>query len=188
MERQPGRSWHSSSVGNYKNCLQVWAGLVLTPWEGKPGAGTGVIRKNTPRKNVLHLQSLGYRQGNCSAYGHCAVPFQGVQRCHILNDEEDNWLLPGKAENPQVLLENMPRISAVTFRMGVKANDRKHILGISFFSKRDMSCLFPFQVGKEALRDWLGLFLTNVNPQTLFCIYSFLVRLCNEYDVKNILR
>jgi len=54
-----------------------------------------------------------------------------------------------------VSFEDVLRISAVAFGTGIKANDSKHIdflLEISFPSKRNRSCLFPFQVRKEALR------------------------------------
>lgn len=40
-------------------------------------AGMGVIKKNTPRKNMLYLQLLGYIQGNCSAHRGLCCAFPG---------------------------------------------------------------------------------------------------------------
>lgn len=81
--------------------------------------------------------------------------------------------------------EDVLGISSIAFKTGNKTSKSKNIdfpLEISFPSKRNMSCLFPFQFRKEALTDWFEFFLTKVNPQTLFFYCNF-INLCHVYQV-----
>lgn len=79
----------------------------------------------------------------------------------------------------------MLSISPIAFRTGNKSSESKNIdfpLETSFPSKRNMSCLFPFQFRKEALTDCFEFFLTKVNLQSLFS-YCYFTNLCHVYQL-----